>query len=310
MDAKAFTDVLNPSSAPSTHNGYIYTTDAAATDWNLRPDGEAVRYIKLASSATSTETVNGSSVTTDGHILSIDRSGLTLYDDNVATDIGLAVREDAKVTVIQTIRGDRTVRTYTGLKEAWDYLVDRDSTSETTKNFAGSITAILDSAGRATWLVFDSKGGTGINQNDDPVVSNVPAVKVPASATAAQIKTALSAQPYGVYSVTGLTGKDPGAPRASSQENIRYFTFNTKNDGDQASLIITDKDNQVCYSEAEAAIATKGFHYYYVDIGAGPRTGGVAGTIAANSAFPRGTYTYTIRIAGQDEVFTGTFEVG
>ena len=70
-----------------------------------------------------------------------------------------------------------------------------------------------------------------------------------------------------------------------------------------------DKDNQVAYAETGVSVPTAGFHYFFVDIGAGPRTSGASGYITANNAFPKGEYTYTIRIAGQDEVFTGTFNV-
>jgi len=281
-------------STTGAHNDYIFATDGS--DWDINTDDEVIRYMKIA--------------TTDADELVIDRAGLTLYNEDESDDKGLAVREDAKITIIQGIRGSRKISEATGLKEAWDYLVDYDKNDANGKNYAGTISAVLDGTGRATWVVFDSKGGTNPSQNEEQTESNVPKVKVAPTADAAAIKTALSAQKYGVYSVTGLTGKDPGAPNASSQANIRYFTFNTKADGATVDLIIMDKDNQVAYAETGIRVPTAGFHYFFVDIGAGPRSGGSSGYITANNAFPKGEYTYTIRIAGQDETFTGAFNVG
>ena len=280
-------------STTSAHNDYIFAYKN--NGWNINADDEVIRYMKVAAA--------------DADELVIDRAGLTLYNEDESGDEGLAVREDAKITIIQGIRGSRKISEATGLKEAWDYLVDYDKNDANGKNYVGTISAVLDGTGRATWVVFDSKGGTDPSQNEEQTESNVPAVKVAPAATATDIKTALSAQKYGVYSVTGLTGKDPGAPNASSQANIRYFTFNTKANAATVDLIIVDKDNQVAYAETGVSVPIAGFHYFYVDIGAGPRTSGASGYIAANTAFPKGEYTYTIRIAGQDEVFTGTFNV-
>ena len=323
VDAKPFTDVLSASSAPSTHNGYIYSTDAAVTNWNLRPDGERVRFIKLASGATLTETVNGSSVTTNGQILSIDREGLTLYNDSQSTDIGLAVRADAKVTVIQTIRGDRKVQTYTGLKEAWDYLVDFDSRSETSKNYAGSITAILDSAGRATWLVLDSKGGTGIDQNDEPSGGSVQIEGAREEILAATSGTnkaddQIKNMPDGAFTLPSSSDADVkkteangglagGLDAGTNVEDVMFFKF-TKPDGTQANtsvfvITIVSKDtNKIVWRDQMTcgASATGGaFFYAQVSKGTNSTVFHNSGTGSlATTPLAKGSYTWTVTMGG------------
>ncbi len=158
VDAERFEQGGMTASTPGAHNDYIFASSydnagtVTRTGWNINADDEIIRYMKI-----STDTADE---------LVIDRAGLTLYNNDASNDEGLAVREDAKITIIQTIRGSRRISEATGLREAWDYLVDYDGTSEDTKNYAGTISAVLDGTGRATWVVFDSKGGTNPNQND------------------------------------------------------------------------------------------------------------------------------------------------
>ena len=250
-------------------------------------------------------------------MLSIDRNGLTLYDDNVATDIGLAVREDAKVTVIQTVRGDRTVRTYTGLKEAWDYLVDRDSTSETTKNYAGSITAVLDSAGRATWLVLDSKGGTGINQNDEPSTRSISGATFMniKPTTVADMKAFLA--PGAAYTLPeNATLKGAGQLNmASNVEDCVFFSFTQKTANSLVTLSINGPRDGLYLETASSVGAGKAV--MYVDVlgqpvkhngsAVGNLAGGVNG--ANNVTWPSGTYNWTISNADDGILASGTFTI-
>ena len=125
-----------------------------------------IRYMKLNANAYGGE----------GHI--IYREGRTLYSDTVADDVGLYVAPDAKIVVVQYINGNRVEEQFSDLQSAMGYLVDyyddpTTSADDNQLNFAGTISAVLNSSGAAEWVVFDSLGGTQPNQNPGGVSATI-----------------------------------------------------------------------------------------------------------------------------------------
>ena len=126
---------------------YIFANDTSG--WNTAINSQIVRYMNVNA--------------TSGNQLKL--IGNTLYNFTKTSDVGLPLHPDAKFVVAQKEYGKFVKTEYDSIEAALSALYDFNPNTDTTLDFQGTISAVLDNSGRATWVVFDSNGGFNADQN-------------------------------------------------------------------------------------------------------------------------------------------------
>lgn len=175
---------------------YIFNDGNNSTTWATPTTDQNIRHMNMTSPS--------------GEVLVID--GETLYNANESLDYGLTViKGETKYVVAQKEYGDLKVRdSYNTLKSALAALGDYNRSTDAL-DFNGTISAVLDSSGRAAWVVLDSNGELYADQNEVPVVSGgKPNVKsVPYNTTIECVNDELKAGRDVVIDTTGHDGWEP-----------------------------------------------------------------------------------------------------
>ena len=147
-DADGYVVSAQPYEDATTH--YIFANDSNS-NWSTKIDDQIIRYMNVGSSSDGSDT-----------LVLISN---TLYNNDETKDQGLPLHPDAKFVVAQYEYGKLVKTEYSDISSALAALNDAVTTGNETLEFNGTISAVLDNSGRATWVVFDNNTRLYADQN-------------------------------------------------------------------------------------------------------------------------------------------------
>ena len=250
--------------------------------------------------------------TNGGTGLNLD--GRTLYLENDQSDYGLTLVQDAKAVVHQQVNGKWGWFEYDSVKEAIDNMGDAKASTTNIQEYAGRITAVLDSNGVAKWVVF--------NSDTDYVTGNVVTTsgKVEGVTDGGIFTDKADIAKYLVPGAYSLRDNASGALKASlgmtsEVKDCLFFVFNAGTSAQNVSLRIVAPDGKA-YTEASSS-TVNGAHAFYVDVlgspvkhnsaAGGDLAGGVGGVNGIT--WPAGEYTWQVVGATTGDLGHGTFTI-
>ena len=138
---------------------YIFANSQASTGWAVNTDKQSVRYMNVG-------TVAYGNASYDSQRL-ISRNERTLYNLSYTGDNGLRTADDCTFVVRQSEYGKNVTRVYSSLDAALAGITEVDYTTngDTSIDFNGTVSAVLDGNARAKWIVFDNNTPLNADQN-------------------------------------------------------------------------------------------------------------------------------------------------
>ena len=138
---------------------YIFANSQAPTGWTVNTDKQSVRYMNVG-------TVAYGNTGYDSQRL-ISRNERTLYNLSYTSDNGLRTADDCTFVVRQSEYGKNVTRVYSSLDAALAGITEADyiTNGDTSIDFNGTVSAVLDGNARAKWIVFDNNTPLNADQN-------------------------------------------------------------------------------------------------------------------------------------------------
>ena len=138
---------------------YVFANSQAATGWAKNTDKESVRYMNVGTVAYGNSGYDSQRL--------ISRNQRTLYNLAYPTDNGLRTASDCTFVVRQSEYGKNVTRVYSSLDAALAGITETDYTTngDTSIDFNGTVSAVLDGNAQAKWIVFDNNTPLNADQN-------------------------------------------------------------------------------------------------------------------------------------------------
>ena len=138
---------------------YIFANSQAPTGWTVNTDKQSVRYMNVGTVAYGNTGYNSQRL--------ISRNERTLYNLSYTSDNGLRTADDCTFVVRQSEYGKNVTRVYSSLDAALAGITEADyiTNGDTSIDFNGTVSAVLDGNARAKWIVFDNNTPLNADQN-------------------------------------------------------------------------------------------------------------------------------------------------